>query len=105
MENTNENEIKTWDVDDLWLAAFLLTNHVKLTKVEKKRDSQFRERTIFIFENSPELKDFLIEYVNDGYVRVKSYKSAVFECRILTKKERREEKEDGNQRNYISNKF
>jgi len=68
-ENMNNN---TYSTNDLWLSAFLKAKGLKIIRIEGNN-----RRAVFVFEDTPERKDLIEEFYNNGSVGITLIKNAM----------------------------
>ncbi len=79
--NAGENSQDAYETPDLNLASFLYCRKFILAGL-KRLDAR---RSVFVFADSPELRQSIVEYVNDGVVPVRTFCSAVRDLKGVTR--------------------
>ena len=62
----------TYSTNDLWLSAFLKAKGLKIIRVEGNN-----RRAVFVFEDTPERKDLIEEFYNNGLIGITLIKNAM----------------------------
>jgi uncharacterized protein DUF5659 len=65
---------------DLTLASFLRCHGFDITELSRQES-----RTIFVFEDSIQLRDALLEYANNGSVAVRTFCGTMRDLKAITK--------------------
>jgi len=61
-----------YSTNDLWLSAFLKAKGLKIIRVEGNN-----RRAVFVFEDTPERKDLIEEFYNNGLIGIILIKNAM----------------------------
>jgi len=61
-----------YSTNDLWLSAFLKAKGLKIIRVEGNN-----RRAVFVFEDTPERKDLIEEFYNNGLIGITLIKNAM----------------------------
>jgi len=72
-ENMNNS---TYLTSDLWLAAFLKAKGLKIIRVEGSN-----RKASFVFEDTPERKDLIEEFYNNGPIGITIIKNAMLDLK------------------------
>lgn len=78
MSGHNGSEYETTDIN---LTSFLRCR--KFPIVEIKREG--KTRVLFLFDDSPELRNAIVEYANDGDVPVRSFSNTLRDLKALVR--------------------
>ncbi|MDT5293466.1 MAG: hypothetical protein QOJ76_346 [Acidobacteriota bacterium] len=78
--NTSTHTSLAYETSDLMLASFLRCRNFNIEDI--KRHSS---RTIFVFEDSPQLRHAIIDYANDATVAVRSFCSTMRDLKAITR--------------------
>jgi len=68
-EDMNNN---TYSTNDLWLSAFLKAKGLKIIRIEGNN-----RRAVFVFEDTPDRKDLIEEFYNNGSIGITLIKNAM----------------------------
>lgn len=74
----HRQEFKT---PDLHLASFLFCRNFNFRSFRRLRDGT--GRTVFVFDDSPELRHTVVDYANDGVVPVRTFCNTLHDLRLL----------------------
>jgi hypothetical protein len=78
--NTSENTSLAYETADLMLASFLRCRNFNIEGI--KRQSS---RTIFVFDDSPQLRYAILDYANDAPIAVRSFCSTMRDLKAITR--------------------
>ena len=78
--NSPEIVNRTYDTTDLTLASFLRCRSFTINNIRRQNG-----KTVFIFEDSSQLRDAVLEYANDGIVAVRSFCSTLRDLKAITR--------------------
>jgi len=78
--NPADNQARPYETTDLSLASFLRCRDFTISNIRRQGG-----RTIFVFDNSPQLHDAVLEYANDGSVSVRSFCSTMRDLKAITR--------------------
>lgn len=62
------NGNRTFDTSDLMLASFLRCRNFTISNIRRQNG-----RTVFVFEDTPQLRSAVLDYANDGSVAVRTF--------------------------------
>ena len=62
----------TYSTNDFWLSAYLKAKGLKIIRVEGNN-----RRAVFVFADTPERKDFIEEFYNNGPIGITLIKNAM----------------------------
>lgn len=62
------NSSRTFDTPDLMLASFLRCRNFTISNIRRQNG-----RTVFVFEDTPQLRSAVLDYANDGPVSVRTF--------------------------------
>ena len=78
--NQGDNQTRPYETTDLTLASFLRCRSFTINNIKRQGG-----RTIFVFDNSPQLHSAVLEYANDGAVSVRSFCSTMRDLKAITR--------------------
>ena len=78
--NSAETGNRTYDTSDLTLASFLRCRSFTINNIRRQNG-----KTVFVFEDSPRLRDAVLEYANDGSVSVRTFCSTLRDLKAITR--------------------
>jgi hypothetical protein len=78
--NSPEIVNRTYDTTDLTLASFLRCRSFTINNIRRQNG-----KTVFVFEDSSQLRDAVLEYANDGIVAVRSFCSTLRDLKAITR--------------------
>jgi hypothetical protein len=78
--NSPEIVNRTYDTTDLTLASFLRCRSFTINNIRRQNG-----KTVFIFEDSSQLRSAVLEYANDGSVSVRSFCSTLRDLKAITR--------------------
>ena len=78
--NSVETGIRTYDTTDLSLASFLRCRSFPINNIRRQNG-----KSVFVFEDSAQLRDAVLEYANDGSVSVRSFCSTMRDLKAITR--------------------
>ena len=78
--NSPEIVNRTYDTSDLTLASFLRCRSFTINNIRRQNG-----KTVFVFEDSPRLRDAVLEYANDGSVSVRTFCSTLRDLKAITR--------------------
>ena len=71
---------QTYQTTDLMLASFLRCQGFQIENIK-----QSNGRTIFVFDDSPELRQGILDFANDAAVAVRSFCSTMRDLKAITR--------------------
>jgi hypothetical protein len=71
---------RTYDTTDLTLASFLRCRSFTINDIRRQNG-----KSVFVFEDSSQLRDAVLEYANDGSVSVRSFCSTLRDLKAITR--------------------
>ena len=78
--NPLEPSNRTYDTSDLTLASFLRCRSFTIDNIRRQNG-----KTVFVFEDSAQLRKAVLEYANDGTVSVRSFCSTLRDLKAITR--------------------
>jgi Domain of unknown function (DUF5659) len=78
--NPQDSQSRPYETSDLTLASFLRCRSFTINNIKRQGG-----RTIFVFDNSPQLHSAVLEYANDGSVSVRSFCSTMRDLKAITR--------------------
>jgi len=81
-EKVGEQDGSRFETQDLALASFLHCRNFPFVGVEPASDSL---STICVFEDSPELRQAVVDYANDGIVPVRTFFATLKDLQTITR--------------------
>ncbi|MFL6337115.1 MAG: DUF5659 domain-containing protein [Pyrinomonadaceae bacterium] len=78
--NSPEIVNRTYDTTDLTLASFLRCRSFTINNIRRQNG-----KTVFVFEDSTQLRDAVLEYANDGSVSVRTFCSTLRDLKAITR--------------------
>lgn len=78
--NPLEPSNRTYDTSDLTLASFLRCRSFPINNIRRQNG-----KTVFVFEDSSQLRTAVLEYANDGHVSVRSFCSTLRDLKAITR--------------------
>jgi len=78
--NSPEIVNRTYDTTDLTLASFLRCRSFTINNIRRQNG-----KTVFVFEDSSQLRNAVLEYANDGNVAVRSFYSTLRDLKAITR--------------------
>ena len=78
--NSTESVTRTYDTTDLTLASFLRCRSFSINNIRRQNG-----KTIFVFEDSSQLRNAILEYANDGSVSVRTFCSTLRDLKAITR--------------------
>jgi Domain of unknown function (DUF5659) len=78
--NPNESGTRTYDTTDLSLASFLRCRNFTISNIRRQNG-----KTIFVFEDSSQLRNAVLEYANDGSVSVRTFCGTMRDLKAITR--------------------
>ena len=78
--NSPEIVNRTYDTTDLTLASFLRCRSFTINNIRRQNG-----KTVFVFEDSTQLRNAVLEYANDGSVAVRSFYSTLRDLKAITR--------------------
>ena len=70
----------TYQTTDLMLASFLRCRSFHIEDIKQNKG-----RTLFVFDDSPELRQAIIDFANDSTVAVRSFCGTVRDLKAITR--------------------
>lgn len=78
--NSLEPGIRTYDTTDLSLASFLRCRSFTINNIRRQNG-----KTVFVFEDSSQLRNAVLDYANDGSVSVRTFCSTLRDLKAITR--------------------
>jgi hypothetical protein len=78
--NSLETCTGTFDTPDLTLASFLRCRSFHISNIKRHNG-----RTVFVFEDTPQLRSAVLEYANDGSVSVRTFCGTMRDLKAITR--------------------
>ena len=78
--NSPEIVNRTYDTSDLTLASFLRCRSFTINNIRRQNG-----KTVFVFEDSSQLRNAVLEYANDGSVSVRTFCSTLRDLKAITR--------------------
>ena len=78
--NSTETNARTYDTSDLTLASFLRCRNFPINNIRRQNG-----KTVFVFEDTSQLRSAVLEYANDGIVSVRSFCSTMRDLKAITR--------------------
>jgi len=78
--NSPESTNRTYDTSDLTLASFLRCRSFTINNIRRQNG-----KTFFVFEDSSQLRNAVLEYANDGIVSVRTFCSTMRDLKAITR--------------------
>jgi hypothetical protein len=78
--NSPEIVNRTYDTTDLTLASFLRCRSFTINNIRRQNG-----KTVFVFEDSSQLRNAVLEYANDGSVSVRTFCSTLRDLKAITR--------------------
>ena len=78
--NSPESVNRTYDTTDLTLASFLRCRSFTINDIKRQNG-----KTVFVFEDSSQLRNAVLEYANDGSVSVRTFCSTLRDLKAITR--------------------
>jgi hypothetical protein len=78
--NPKETGSRPYETTDLSLASFLRCRDFPIHDIKRQNG-----KTIFVFEDSSQLRTAVLEYANDGSVSVRSFCSTMRDLKAITR--------------------
>jgi len=78
--NPPEIVSRTYDTSDLTLASFLRCRSFTINNIRRQSG-----KTVFVFEDSSQLRNAVLEYANDGSVAVRTFCSTLRDLKAITR--------------------
>ena len=78
--NSPEIVNRTYDTTDLTLASFLRCRSFTINNIRRQNG-----KTVFVFEDSTQLRNAVLEYANDGSVSVRTFCSTLRDLKAITR--------------------
>ncbi|MDT7808435.1 MAG: hypothetical protein QOJ70_2248 [Acidobacteriota bacterium] len=75
-----ETSTRTFDTPDLTLASFLRCRNFQISNIRRQNG-----RSVFIFEDTPQLRSAVLEYANDGSVSVRTFCGTMRDLKAITR--------------------
>jgi hypothetical protein len=69
-----------YETSDLMLASFLRCRSFKIEDIKRRNG-----KTVFVFDDSAQLRQSLLDYANDGTVAVRSFCSTMRDLKAITR--------------------
>ena len=78
--NPLETVTRTYDTTDLTLASFLRCRSFTINDIRRQNG-----KTVFIFEDSSQLRNAVLDYANDGSVSVRTFCGTLRDLKAITR--------------------
>lgn len=78
--NSAETSTRTYDTTDLTLASFLRCRSFPINNIRRQNG-----KTVFVFEDTSQLRTAVLEYANDGSVSVRTFCSTLRDLKAITR--------------------
>ncbi|MCA1635212.1 MAG: DUF5659 domain-containing protein [Acidobacteria bacterium] len=78
--NISENAPRAYETSDLILASFLRSRNFSIEGIRRQSS-----RTIFVFDDSPQLRHAILDFANDAPVAVRSFCSTMRDLKAITR--------------------
>jgi hypothetical protein len=78
--NTSKHTPLEYETSDLILASFLRSRSFNIEGIRRQSS-----RTIFVFDDSPQLRAAILDYANDAPVAVRSFCSTMRDLKAITR--------------------
>ena len=78
--NSPEIVNRTYDTTDLTLASFLRCRSFTINNIRRQNG-----KTVFVFEDSSQLRNAVLEYANAGSVSVRTFCSTLRDLKAITR--------------------
>jgi len=76
----SQNLKQTYQTTDLTLSSFLRCRGFQIENIQQNNG-----RTLFIFQESPELRTAILDYANDAVIAVRSFCSTMRDLKAITR--------------------
>lgn len=80
MMNQPENSRQAFETTDLNLASFLRSRSFEIADIKRQNS-----KTIFVFDDSPRLRQAILDFANDGAVGVRSFCNTMRDLKAITR--------------------
>ena len=80
MDPISSNLKQTYQTTDLTLTSFLRCRGFQIESIK-----QINGRTLFIFQESPELRNAILDFANDSTVAVRSFCGTMRDLKAITR--------------------
>ncbi|MFY9555565.1 MAG: DUF5659 domain-containing protein [Blastocatellia bacterium] len=80
MMNHPDNPRRSFETTDLNLASFLRSRSFEIADIKRQNT-----KTVFVFDDSPELHRAILDFANDGAVGVRSFCNTVRDLKAITR--------------------
>jgi hypothetical protein len=80
MTSSSEPTRACYETTDLTLASYLRCREFNIESIKRQSG-----RTTFVFADSPQLRQALLDYANDGPVSVRSFCSTLRDLKAITR--------------------
>lgn len=78
--NSPESGRRTYDTSDLSLASFLRCRSFPISDIRRQNG-----KTFFVFEDSSQLRQAVLEFANDGSVPVRAFCGTMRDLKAITR--------------------
>jgi hypothetical protein len=78
--SSSQGASAVYETTDLSLASFLRCRDFQIENIKRQNG-----RTTFVFADSPQLRQAVIDYANDGEVSVRSFCSTMRDLKAITR--------------------
>jgi hypothetical protein len=78
--NPVETGTRTYDTSDLSLASFLRCRSFLINNIRRQNG-----KTFFVFEDTSQLRNAVLDYANDGSVSVRTFCSTMRDLKAITR--------------------
>ncbi|HEX7955614.1 MAG TPA: DUF5659 domain-containing protein [Pyrinomonadaceae bacterium] len=72
--------VRPYDTSDISLASFLRCRNFLISSIRRQNG-----KTVFVFEDSAQLRDAVLEYANDGSVSVRTFCGTMRDLKAITR--------------------
>ena len=73
-------QTQNYETTDLTLASFLRCRSFMINNIRRQNG-----RTTFVFDDTPQLRNAVLEYANDGTISVRSFCSTMRDLKAITR--------------------
>ncbi len=80
MMNPSDNVRRTYETTDLTLASFLRCRGLHIENFKRQNG-----RTVFVFDDTTQLRQAVLDYANDAEVSVRSFCSTMRDLKAITR--------------------
>lgn len=80
MNTSEQNNTLAYETSDLILASFLRCRNFNIEGIKRQSG-----RSIFVFDDSPQLRHAILDYANDAPIAVRSFCSTMRDLKAITR--------------------